>query len=77
MTWLNRGGLVLRGIAGKRLSRCVAGSTMMPTDSKAVTPSKGSQSSGPKMTLPEVSSLMNSISAKPKSYSTVEPLANS
>src|SRR5262249_8827470 len=67
----------LMGTAGSGLMRCVAGSMMIPTDSKAVPPSNGSLSSGPKITRPEVSSPMNSISARPKSYSTVVPFASS
>jgi hypothetical protein len=35
-----------RGTAGKRFSVRVAGSRMMPTDSSAVTPSRGSLPSG-------------------------------
>src|SRR5438105_4750618 len=46
-------------------------------DSSAVTPSRGSLASGPKMTRPDVISPMNSISTRPKSYSTVEPSASS
>src|SRR5207248_5945085 len=72
---LSRAGL--SGTAGNRFSRWVAGSIVMPTDSRAVTPNSGSQSAGPKIIRPEVSSPMNSISAKPKSYSAVEPSANS
>jgi hypothetical protein len=48
-----------RGMAGNRLSVLLAGSTLMPTDSRAVTPRSGSQSGSPKMTLPAVISPMN------------------
>jgi hypothetical protein len=44
------------GMAGSRLSFLFTGSTMMPTDSSAVTPKIGSVPSGPKMTRPAVSS---------------------
>lgn len=57
-----------RGIAGSRLRTRLAGSTVMPTDSSAVTPSNGSALSGPKITRPAVISPMNSICTNPKEY---------
>src|SRR5688572_8076580 len=49
------------GIAGNRFSVRVAGSMVMPTDSKAVTPKRGSTLSGPNMTRPAVTSPMKLI----------------
>lgn len=54
-----------KGIAGNLFNVRFAGSTRIPTDSRAVTPSNGSEPSGPKITRPHVSSPMNSISAAP------------
>ena len=49
----------------------------MPTDSRAVTPSRGLESSGPKMTRPAVTSPMNSMVTRPKGYVWTEPSASS
>ena len=65
------------GIAGNRLSCRLAGSTVMPTDSNAVTPRIGSASSGPKMTLPAVISPTNSIYTRSNSYSCTVPSTSS
>jgi hypothetical protein len=54
------------GIAGNRLKVRLAGSITIPTDSSAVTPKIGSALSGPKMTLPAVTSFMNEICASPQ-----------
>ena len=67
----------LNEIAGSRFSVRVAGSMVMPTDSRAVTPRIGSTPSGPKMTRPAVISPMNSIWARPNGYSCTLPSASS
>ena len=57
------------GIAGSRFNVWFAGSIVIPTDSRAVTPRSGSAASGPKMTRPAVTSPMNSSRASVKAYS--------
>jgi hypothetical protein len=69
--------LYFKGIAGNRFGVLFAGSTIMPTDSSAVTPSNGSHSDVPKITRPAVTSPMNSIRTKPYGYSLTDPSANS
>jgi hypothetical protein len=69
--------IYLSGIAGKRLSVLLVGSTMIPTDSSAVTPKSGSVPGAAKTTRPAVVSPMNSIRTRPKGYSLTVPSANS
>ena len=65
--------LYFSGMAGKRLSVWVAGSTVIPADSSAVTPNSGSTLSGPKITLPAVISPIKVISTSPNGYSCLVP----
>jgi hypothetical protein len=65
------------GIAGRRLRVLVAGSTVIPTDSSAVTPKTGSTPGVRNITRPAVVSPMNSIRTSPKGYSLTVPSANS
>src|SRR5881392_2661784 len=70
-------GHYFNGIAGRRLSVLLVGSTMIPTDSSAVTPRTGSTPGLAKITRPAVVSPMNSIRTRPKGYSLTVPSANS
>src|SRR5206468_7241089 len=70
-------GHYFNGIAGRRLSVLLVGSTMIPTDSSAVTPRTGSTPGLAKITRPAVVSPMNSIRTRPKGYSRTVPSANS
>lgn len=68
---------LFKGMAGRRFRVRFAGSTVIPTDSSAVTPRIGSASSGAKITRPAVASPMNRISTRPKAYSCFVPSASS
>ena len=61
--------------AGNRFNRWFTGSTSMPVDSRAVTPSRGSVPSSPMMTRPAVKSPMNSMYARTKSILISRPSA--
>jgi len=69
--------ILFNGMAGNRFRVRLAGSTVMPTDSRAVTPSSGSASSGPNTTRPAVISPMNLISTNPKENWCLVPSAHS